>query len=119
MNAEIKSFISPDIQDLFSYKPTNKESFSFLLELVIGIKGQEGGDLFSIEITTPKWLLENYNKGDVVFGRNRLIVFEYDINRFINEIETYINSAPGNTWTEIANQLSRIAQWEFEDYKTN
>ena len=75
--------------------------------------------LFSIDITTPKWLLENHKKGDVIFGRNRILVFEYDIYRIINEIESYIHSVSGNTWTEIANQISRIAQWEFEDYKAN
>ena len=119
MKVEIKSFISPDILDFKNFEPTNKESFSFLLELVVGVKGKVGGDLFSIEVSTPKWLLENYKKEEILFCRHRIIVFEYDINRIINKIENHFESVTGNSWEEIANKISRIAHWEFEDYKPN
>lgn len=116
MKVEIKSFISPDILDFKNFEPTDKESFSFLLEFIVGLKGEKGGDEFSIEVSTPKWLLENYKKEDVLFCRHRIIVFEYDINRIINEIENHFESVIGNSWEEIANKISRIAHWEFEDY---
>lgn len=117
MQVEIKSIISPDILDFKNFQPIDSENFSFLLEFIVGVKGEKGGEEFSIEVFTPKWLLENYQKGDVLFCRHRLIVFEYNIDRIIKEIESRIESVIGNSWEEITNKISRIAHWEFEDYK--
>lgn len=117
MKAEIKSFVSVDILDLKHYIPDDKESFSFLLELKIGIAGKEGADEFSVEVCTPKWLLENHQSIDVVFGRYKIIVFEYDIDNIINTIKRYLDTLSGNTWESITTQISKIAQWEFENYK--
>jgi hypothetical protein len=119
MKVEIKTFISPDISDLKSFAPADKRFFSFLLELIIGIKGEKGGDIFGIEVCTPKWLLENHQPLDILFGRHKLIVFEYNIDNIINSISLYLNSIAGDSWEEIASQIARIANWEFEDYKSD
>lgn len=117
MEIEIKDFMSPDILDLKGFVPKDKNSFSFLLELTIGIKGKKGGDQFSVDVCTPKWLLENHQTHDVLFGRHKLIVFEYDIDNIINEIKRYINSATSSSFEDAVKQISKIALWEFDNYK--
>ncbi len=118
MEIEIKNFMSPDILDFKNFVPTDKKSFSFLLEFEIGIKEKKGGDLFSIEVCTPQWLIENYQSSDIVFCNNKLIVFEYNIENIINEIKRYLRSITGSTWEDIATQISKVAHWEFENYKS-
>lgn len=117
MQIELKNFTSPDIFDLKRYIPDNKESFSFLLELAIGMKGKDGSDLFSIEVCTPKWMLENHQSYDIIFGRHKLIVFEYDIVNIIDAIRRYLNTITYNSWEDVTNQISKIALWEFEEYR--
>lgn len=117
MVAEVKSIISPDILDFKTYYPDNDTCFSFLLELTVGIKGKDGGDIFGIEVCTPQWLLENHDTSHIVFGRGKLLVFEYNIERIINRLTKYCESCSGNTWEEIALKIARIGNWEFEDYQ--
>lgn len=117
MEIEIKNYTSPDILDFKHFVPTDEKLFSFLLELEIGIKGKQGADLFEIQVCTPQWLLDNYKISDVVFCRNRLIVFEYDFENIITKIKQFISTVSGNSWEEIAIKLARIGRWEFEDYK--
>lgn len=118
MEIEIKSFMSPDILDFKNFVPTDKKSFSFLLELEIGIKGEKGADLFSIEVCTPQWLLGNFQSSDIIFCKNRLIVFEYNIENIINEVKRYLRSITGSSWEDVASEISKIAHWEYENYKT-
>lgn len=116
MKAELKRVHSPDIPDLSSHCFDNGESFCFLLQALVGPEGGNGEESFDIEICTPKWLLENHGKHDVVFGRHRLIVFEYSYNLIINTIEKFIDSCSGNSWEEVAEKIGRLGKWEFEDY---
>ena len=116
MQAELKSIISPGISDFKKYLPNDNKNFSLLLEFVVGEKGKEGGDIFTIEVCTPHWILENYKLGDLVFGRGKLIVLDYDEKGIFEAIRNYCNLCNGKTWDEIANKISRIGLWEFEDY---
>ena len=116
MKIEIKSYTSPDIIDFKHFVPDDKKSFFFLLELEIGIVGKEGADLFSFEVCTPKWLLENHQPYDIVFGRHKLIVFEYDIENIINTISRYLNSTTFISWEDATSKIAKIAHWEYEDY---
>lgn len=116
MKAELKDIISPDIIDIRNFHPQKENCFSFLFEFTVGIKGEECGDQFSIEVCTPNWLLENLSKSEALFGTNRLIVLSYDVDLIINQITQYCSSCTGENWEEIADKISRIARWEFEDY---
>lgn len=117
MKAEIKNIISPDILNFETFQPADPESFCFLLEITVGLKGQNSGDNFSLQVLTPNWLLQNHQNNDVVFGRHVLIVFEFNLDAIFREIKNKIESLEGSSWQEIADKISRIAQWEFEDYR--
>jgi hypothetical protein len=116
MRAEIKRIYSPDIGDLAFFKPQDPESFSFLLRIIAGPEGEEGEESFDVEVCTPRWLLETYQRDEVVIGRHHLIVFEYNWERITQTVTSFCASCFGETWKEAAEKLGRIGKWEFEDY---
>ena len=50
MKAEVKSIFSSDI-NFEKYYPEHEDSFMFLIQVTVGVKGTEGGDLFDIEVS--------------------------------------------------------------------
>ena len=116
MKAEIKALHSPDVYDLVNYSPEKEDNFCFLLQVLAGLKDEEGEESFDIVVCTPKWLMENHNRKDVVFGRHRIIVFEYDYQRLLTSLKTYIESFNESNWIELGEKIGRIGKWEFEDY---
>lgn len=115
MRAKLKEFYSLDL-DINSYWPDQLDNFGFWIRAMIGPEGEEGAESFDIQICTPKWLISKYSAEEVLFGHHMLIVFEYDLDRIKNKISRYCDSCSGGTWQEIANKLTRIGYWEFEDY---
>lgn len=116
MNAELKRLHSPDIYDLESYQPENPERFGFLLQVMVGPEGKDGEESFDIEVCTPKWLEETYGVDDVLVGRHHLIVREYNYQRIVHAIKEFLRGCSGASWNEVAEKVSRLGKWEFEDY---
>ena len=117
MNAKLKSWYCPDIGDLTSYSPPQFDNFCFLFRAMVGPAEREGKESFDIQVCTPKWLLSNMREDDIIPGRHFLIVLEYHFEKILNRIRNLIESCTGDDWDEIAEQVSRIGFWEFEDYK--
>lgn len=117
MKAELKGFDSPDIYDLEKYYPEIEDNFCFYLEISVGIKDEKGAEQFGITVCTPKWLLEYKNKEEIFFGKNYLLVFEYNYSKIYRKIKSYIDKLDGHSWEELAMKIGRISYWEFEDYQ--
>jgi hypothetical protein len=116
VKAAIRRFHSPDVFDLVKYRPDDPEVFGFLLQVMIGPKGDQGEESFDVTVCSPKWLLQRHKKEDVVIGRHHLIMFEYNYPRLTRTIEDFCRHCEGDTWDELASKLSRLGKWEFEDY---
>lgn len=116
MNAELKRIHSPDIYDLENYQPENPGVFGFLLQAMVGPEGKDGEESFDIEVCTPRWLEETYGVDEVVIGRHHLIVREYNYQRIIAAIKDFLRDCSGGNWNEVAEKVSRLGKWEFEDY---
>jgi len=116
MLSEVKAIMSTDIFDLNNYRPDDYESFSFLVTVTVGPKGEIGADLFDIDVCTPKWLLDNQNS-DTILGKGKLIVFRCDMKIILARIRALFEGCSGKDWNEIATKLSRIGNWEFENYR--
>ncbi len=117
MKAEIKAIFSTDIENLELFQPNEEDNFSFPLRLLVGLKDEDGEESFDIIVVTPKWLIANHLKSEIIFGRHYLIVFEYNYQNILKRLEKYINSLDGNSWEDFALKIARIGYWEFEDYK--
>jgi hypothetical protein len=116
MRAQLKRLHSPDVHDLENFAPKPANDFGFLLQLMVGPEGVEGEESFDVMVCTPEWLKRTSKLSDFVIGRHRLIVFEYDHPRLRAFLARRCEKCVGDTWLEIAEQLSRLGRWEFEDY---
>jgi hypothetical protein len=119
MKAKLKSWYCAEIDDLRRYVPDNQENFYFLFRALVGTEDCEGVDSFDINVCTPQWFLSTMKKGDILFARHFLIVLEYDFEKILNRIRCMIESCSGKDWKEVAEKVSRIGFWEFEDYIEN
>ena len=116
MKAEIKYLHSPDVLDLEKYIPEKIDNFGFLLQIMIGIEKIDGEESFDVIVCTPKWLSENYKNDDIIIGLHYIIVFEYNYQQLYQKLLELI-CIEENSWNEIAQKLSYIGKWEFENYK--
>ena len=118
MQACLKQIYSYDIdEELESYTPVIADNFGFNIRLIVGEKDLGGEESVDIFLCTPKWLLNNHSKSDIVIARHYIIVFEFNYERIFNELKKIINSITGNDWEKIGIQLSQLGRWEFEDYQ--
>ena len=117
MRAELRRLHSPDVHDLESYCPEEPDNFGFLLQAMIGPAGGQGEESFDIVVCTPQWLKRNHDEREIVLGRDHLIVFRYDYKRLENFITGFVTGCDGRSWGDLAQQLSRLGKWEFEDYR--
>jgi Immunity protein 8 len=116
MVSDVKNIMSTEVYDLENYRPDDYESFSFLVTVRVGPKGEDSSDIFYLDICTPKWLLDNRYE-DFVVGKGKLIVFRCDMKMILARIKSLFENCSGEDWNEIAIKLSRIGNWEFEDYQ--
>jgi hypothetical protein len=116
MKSEIKYLHSPDIDSMLSFTPVEYDNFGFLLQIMVGEEGKDGEESFDIMLCTPKWLIMNTKSDEIVLGLHYMIVFEYNYEKLYKKlIELFC--IEGKDWDEIANKLSYIGQWEFQNYK--
>ena len=63
MKAQLKFLNSPEVCDLEGYRPGRRRLCIFI-EMLVGPVGIEGGyETFSFTLCTPKWLMNNKQKG--------------------------------------------------------
>jgi hypothetical protein len=114
MLALIKSFSADDV-DIKSFQPEDPGYFALDIRLRIGPEESASADDFDVRVCTPRWL------GDTVhgarWGRHLLIVDKYDLGTIEEFISFYVSSCYGEDWDSIAEKLSRVFRWEFEDYR--
>ena len=53
---------------------------------------------------------------EVVIGRHHLIVREYNYQKIADSIQDFLRECTGESWIEVAEKVSRLGKWEFEDY---
>jgi hypothetical protein len=117
MQAVLKGLHSTDIADVESYLPERDDNFGFVLRAMVGPLSEPGEESFDITVCTPKWLIEKYGDSDVLLGLHKLIVFKYDYSAVRKFIEKYLMRCSGDSWPEVAQKVSLLGQWEFEEYR--
>ncbi|MFM0276784.1 Imm8 family immunity protein [Paraburkholderia sediminicola] len=110
------SIESADI-DFDSYCPEEEDCFSFPIQMAIGYEGGKGGDLFQMTVCTPAWIAKENQGKTAVVGTSLLVVFRYDWPTILSAIREIVSAYTAYDWPTLAQKLSRIADWEFEDYR--
>ena len=117
MKAELKSIYCIDIEvGLQEFKPKEIDNFGFWLTIIVGEMGVGGEESFDTLLCTPKWLMENHTEADVLIGIHHLVVFKYDYDRIYRYIKGFVENQEAKSWDELAQKISVIGKWEFEDY---
>lgn len=119
MTPELKRLHSPDVDDLTHFSPATGEPFGILVQAMFGPVGVDGEESFDVVVCTPGWLEKKVIENSLYSGRHHLICSKFDLGQLIAFFEDYAREAEGENWQEVAEKLSRIAQWEFEDYVTH
>jgi hypothetical protein len=114
MKAELRALHCATIDDLENFRPNG--DFGIFVQALIGPKGAIGAESFEIAVCTPGWFATQMTTG-IAPGIHVLFMtrFDYDLlNRFVS---SYCENCTGNSWAEVAQKLTRLGKWEFEDYR--
>ena len=117
MRAVIRSLITPDAPSLEEYEPEDGEDFCLFVQVLAGPACSEGEESFNVQVVTPKFLAARVEREGPVVGRHLLVVNSYDAAQIRSWLERAVGRCSGNDWNEVAEKLSRIGYWEFEDYR--
>ncbi|MGJ6969226.1 Imm8 family immunity protein [Streptosporangium sp. G11] len=115
MRAEVKGFHSPDL-DWLSEFPEDPNDFGILLQVFVGPASKEGSESFDIMICTPSFVARRIAESGIVDGRHHLLVSHFKKDDIEFYITKRVNAIDEPSWVEVANKLSRLGRWEFEDY---
>lgn len=114
MKAELKT-LGNDLCDMKLYVPEESDNFIMSLTLTIGPTNEVGSNYFYVRVCTPEWLCKHQWLPELM--RHTLLVRRYDLIEIKKCINDYIEQCEGADWIEIAQKLSRVFAWEYEDYQ--
>jgi hypothetical protein len=116
MRARLKRLHSPDVADLESWSPGDKD-FGLLLQAMIGPDGNDGEESFSLTVCTPDWFSGHRMEQGLRMGSQTLFVARYDYLLIRHFIERAAQRAEADNWQELALGLSWLGEWEFANYR--
>ena len=116
MRAAIRRLHTPDAPSLHEYRPEDESDFALLVQVIVGPHGGEGEESVDVEVVTPACISRRLSDSGPMSGRHLLLVELFDANAIQRWIERAVAGCIGSTWREVAEKLSRIGHWEFEDY---
>ena len=117
MRPAIKNISTIDGGDPARFQPSDAGTFSITLRLLIGPAESVGEESFDVTVCSPAWLEKECERNGFVLGRHHLVVRSYDFGFVERVLAKLIARYSGETWPEIAEKISRLAYWEFEDYQ--
>ncbi|WP_413600405.1 Imm8 family immunity protein [Curtobacterium sp. Curtsp57] len=116
MRAQLHGIYSEEL-DLNRVLPADRYRSYFHAVMTVGPDNGPGEETFQVTVCTPAWLAEEASVRGPIVGRHLLIVEPMDANRAVRALRQNVEAAEGRTWAEVAEKVSRIGLWEFEDYQ--
>ena len=113
MKSELKYLLSIELED--GQLPEDPEDCSIFVEANIGLEDEEGSDIFSFHVVTPKALHDEIPR----WGRGLLIVDRFSWEIVETSINKLLRHCNGENWEEIASEINKRMHWEFDNYKEN
>lgn len=117
ISAQVKAISTWEGDHLELHVPQDPQKFCVLVRAMVGPRGGEGEESFDINVCTAEWLKDQVGREGFVLGLHRLFVNTYDPAQIKKLLTTFIERYSGDSWREVAEKISRVARWEFEDYK--
>lgn len=101
---------------LAEYRPNDQDVFSIWINIRVGSDSCQGTNDYQLLVCTPEWIKKECAFVKSMWGRHLLIVHTYDFDLIKKMISEYVEGCTGETFFEIAEKISRVAAWEYEDY---
>lgn len=115
MRAEVRTFEWTDAD--FEIQDGKEVTLPTLLVLHVGEVGGRGADLFQLEVTTPAAFQDVIDRVGILPGRHYLFVNDFSRPRVEAFVSKLISQWDEASWEALAAKISRLAHWEFEDYR--
>ena len=107
LRAEVKSITRSDFDGCSDWEEGDN-NFSLWIHICVGPEGEDVQEQFRVQVCTPKWLLANHGREEVVFGTGRIIVFEYHWPRLEQFVRGWVSRRSAPNWPELALQVARL-----------
>jgi hypothetical protein len=115
MKAEIRGYSLTENEDLSSYEPNAQQVFGFTLLFEIGMQGHQGSGFFEVKVASPAFLERLALRP--LFLRHTILATDYNIPAAVALVRKYVEALEEDAWEKLATKISRVARWEFEDYR--
>ncbi|MEU4540279.1 Imm8 family immunity protein [Streptosporangium sp. NPDC023825] len=113
MRARVGTFRWPDLE--FGRSIEDPAHACELLEMYVGPQGEPSEERFQLTVCTPSALAEQLRRHPFLIGRHRLFVPELRPAEVTAWLSDRIAVLEAPTWSELAEKIGQIGEWEFED----
>jgi hypothetical protein len=117
MRAELKSLnLDPDPATLSG----DPAQFALTARMIVGPEGGPGEESYELTVCTAEWLADACRSAGGIYNpRHHLVVSldHFDERTLHAWLAARMRDTQADTWSEIAERVSRFAYWEFEDYR--
>lgn len=118
VHAELRSLDSADAPEgLAAWQPADPEDFAVQVGALVGPAGEEGGELFYFTVCSARWLGKNAPPKGFAFMHGHVLLPHWNAEIVERAIADLCRRTEGDDWPEVAEKLSRYADWEFADYR--
>ena len=84
---------------------------------MVGPVDGKGEESFGVTVCSPSWFAAEMGKEEIRSGHHTIFMREYNYEILRAFIERAIHRIEAPTWKELAEKLSWLGHWEFDDYK--
>lgn len=112
MIPRLKRLMSPDLGA--GNFPPAPDDCRVLIQAEIGPADSDGADTFWFEVCTPKAFERATGSA---WLKGVLLVASFEWKAVEQALQQYLMQCGGDSWDEVARQLSRQLNWEFDNYR--
>ncbi|GHF59821.1 hypothetical protein HNQ07_003815 [Deinococcus metalli] len=116
MIPEVKGIFLIDFSSSECFVPDDPSDFGVALRVMIGPQYQDAADSLRFTVCSPAWHARECAVDGFVWRWDILIVNEYSRVEIGKIIERVVSRSAAPTWLQIAEQMSRRSNWEFDTY---
>jgi hypothetical protein len=117
MITEIKFIDAHHDTQFESLSGSDLSDTTLYLTLLIGPANEEGGNYFSITVTTPQKITELLKIDDCFWGSHVLIIDNISTEIVKYHINNIIQKCESHDFGETARKLANYLDWEYSNYK--
>lgn len=114
---EIITITSPDLHDLEQDQPEDPHAFCILVQVLIGLENEAGGEVFYFTVCTPKALEESIPEETGLSGWSYILLKKYDYKAIERTIQSFCDqSKHAEDWDGFAENMKKFSKWEFDGH---